>query len=291
MTKYLVTGATGQLGRGIVENLLNRVPAHQIAVLVRNPSAVAEFASLGVSVRQGDYEDRSSLDAAFNGINKLLFVSTTAFSDAITQHHNVINAAATAGVHHIHYTGIQRPANSSFKISQVSEWELATERALAESGMAVTLLRNVLYLDALAFMLGDRLLIDGVRLPAGKAGAALAARSDLAEAAAVVLTQAGHEGRTYSLGGSEAVSMANIAQIVSSIADKRLPYVEITREAFIDERVAAGLPRPVADFLSEWLAAVAAGEFADVTGDLERIIERKPLTAAQFFRNTFATPG
>lgn len=282
MKDFLITGATGQLGHGIVKQLLKRVPEKSIAVLVRDPSAAGTLASYGVEIRQGDYQDLASLESAFKGVDKLMFVSTTAFSDAITQHRNVVDAAESAGVRHIHYTGVQRPEHSEFVMSQVTEWEQVTEKALAASSMAVTLLRNSLYLDALPLMLGDDVFVNGVRAPAGSALAALAARAELAEAAAVVLAGTGHEGRTYTLGGSEAVSMGDIAAIVSTIAGKSLPYADVTPAAFIAARTAAGMPDFVAAFLSEWFTAVAAGEFAEITGDLERLIGRKPLTASQF---------
>lgn len=282
MKDFLITGATGQLGHGIVKQLLKRVPEKSIAVLVRDPSAAGTLASYGVEIRQGDYQDLASLESAFEGVDKLMFVSTTAFSDAITQHRNVVNAAESAGVRHIHYAGVQRPEHSEFVMSQVTEWEQVTEKALAASSMVVTLLRNSLYLDALPLMLGDDVFVNGVCAPAGSALAALAARAELAEAAAVVLAGTGHEGRTYTLGGSEAVSMGDIAAIVSTIAGKCLPYADVTPAAFIAARTAAGMPDFVAAFLSEWFTAVAAGEFAEITGDLERLIGRKPLTAAQF---------
>jgi NAD(P)H dehydrogenase (quinone) len=289
MKDFLITGATGQLGRGIVEQLLKRVQASSIAVLVRDPSAAGSLASLGVEIRKGDYQDCATLESAFEGVEKLMFVSTTAFSDAITQHRNVVDAATHAGVRHVHYTGVQRPEDLKFVMSQVTEWETATEKALAESGMKVTLLRNTLYLDALPLMMGDDALVKGIHAPAGSARAALAARAELAEAAAVMLAGSGHAGRTYTLGGSEAVSMSEIAAIVSSIAGKNLPYENVTPAEFTAVRIAAGLPDFVAAFLSEWFAAVAAGEFSEVTGDLERLLGRKPLTAAQFLPTVLAS--
>ena len=140
-------------------------------------------------------------------------------------------------------------------------------------------------------MMGDDVLVNGIRAPAGSARAALAARAELAEAAAVVLAGSGHADRTYTLGGSETVSMSEIAAIVSSIAGTSLPYQNITPAEFIAARSAAGLPDFVASFLSEWFAAVAAGEFSEITGDLERLIGMKPLTAAQFLPTVLTPPS
>lgn len=288
MNKILVTGASGGLGRGIVENLLLRMPSSRIAVLARDPAKVDDFRKKGVEVRVGDYADTASLNAAFQDIEKLMFVSTTAFSDALTQHRNVIAAAKRAGVGHVHYTGIQRPAESTYVISQVSEWEKETEKALAESGLAVTLLRNTMYFDALPFMLGPNIHREGVRAPAGSRKAALAARSDLAEGAAVVLAGGNHQGKTYNFGGSEALSMAEIAAVLSGVFGRSLPYLDLPADEFVAARIDEGAPAVAASFFAEWFGAIAAGEFAEVSGDLETMLGRPPLTAAQVFPLLFA---
>ena len=119
MKDFLITGATGQLGRGILEQLLKRVQASSIAVLVRDPSATGSLASLGVEIRKGDYQDPASLESAFDGVEKLMFVSTTAFSDAITQHRNVVEAATRAGVRAA-YSLHGRPTPRAFDICNVA---------------------------------------------------------------------------------------------------------------------------------------------------------------------------
>jgi NAD(P)H dehydrogenase (quinone) len=285
--KYMITGATGHLGRGIVEQLLKRVPATEIAVLVRDPIKSNDLAALGVEIRQGDYADVAALDRAFSGVEKLMFVSTTAFTDALRQHRNVVDAATKAGIQHVYYTAIQRPERSSFAISQVTEWDRATEAALAASGMDVTLLRNTMYFDALPLMLSSRALVDGLRAPAGNGLAALAARPEMAEATAILLSQRGHAGKTYTLGGSDAVTMADIAKILSKAMGQTVPYHAISAADFIAERSGQGVPESVAGFIGEWFEAIAADEFAEVTGDLERILDRRPLSAAQYIPAIF----
>lgn len=288
MTKILVTGATGHLGNGVVEFLLKSVPASDIAVLVRDPAKATGFADRGVDVRQGDYFNKSSLTEAFKGVEKLFFVSAVTFTDRISQHRNVIDAAKSAGVGHIHYTGMQKPENSAFVMSQVTEWEAETEARLRDSGIPATILRNTLYLDALGFLLGDKVLTQGVRAPAGDAPAAMAARVDLAEASALILQQDGHEGRTYTLTGSEAVSMADVAKVLSDIAKHPVGYEEISSAQLVKERTTAELPDFVMAFVAEWFEAIRVGEFAEVTGDLERILGRRPQTAAQFLPSIFS---
>lgn len=285
MGKLLVTGATGHLGRQSVEFLLERVPAGQVAALARDPAKAADLVALGVEVRQGDYADPASLERAFTGVDRLLMVSTVMFTDTIGHHRNIVAAAAAAGVGHIVYTGIQRREGSGFAIDMVTETDIATEEALRGSGLDWTIMRNSLYVDSLPLILGPRLAERGFRVPAGDGAAALGTRRDFAEANAVVMTGAGHAGRLYTLGASHAVSFAGMA------GDLGVPYAAVDREAFVADRLADGLPPPAAGFLAQWAEAVALGEFAEVTGDLERLIGRKPIDAVGFLRETYGLHG
>ncbi|WNV85346.1 NmrA family NAD(P)-binding protein [Umezawaea sp. Da 62-37] len=277
-----MTGATGQLGGATVEFLLDRVPAKEVAVLVRDPAPASHLAARGVDVRVGDYHDRPSLEKAFAGVDKLLLISAPPFGDVITQHLNAVAAAVRAGVRHVHYTATRRRADSPARISQVTEWDERTVAALRESGSAVTVLRYPLFLDALPSMLGSGALTTGLRVPAGQSEAALATRRDLAEANAAVLAGTGHEGRSYDLGGSEAVTMAEVAAIVTAASGGEVGYQDVSVREYVAERTGEGLPEPVAQFLAEWFTSLAAGDFAGTSGDLERLIGRKPQTVPEF---------
>ncbi|MFV3128738.1 NAD(P)H-binding protein [Niveispirillum sp. KHB5.9] len=282
MGKLLVTGATGHLGRQSIEFLITRVPAGSVAALARDPAKAADLTALGVEVRQGDYADPASLERAFAGIDRLLMVSTVMFTDTITHHRNIVAAAKAAGVGHIVYTGIQRREGSGFAIDMVTETDVATEAALRQSGLDWTLMRNSLYLDSLPLILGPKVRERGLRVPAGAAVAALGARRDFAEANAAVLTSGGHAGRIYSLGAGNALSFSGMARELG------VPYAAVDRESFIADRLADGLPPPAAGFLWQWGEAVALGEFAEVTGDLERLIGRRPMDAATFLAGAYA---
>lgn len=283
MTKILVTGSTGGLGRQTIEFLLKRVPAMQVAALARDPARLADLAARGVDVRQGDYFDQASLTTAFRGIDRLFFISAPSFTDMVTQHRNIIAAAMAAGVPHIVYTGIQRREGSGTIIDQVTSTEAATEDLLASSGAKITILRNATYMDALPFLLGPNALTE-IRLPAAQGAAAFVSRRDLAEASAVVLTTAGHSGKTYSI----AVTMDDIAALLSPIAGLPVRYTDLPVATFIAERTATGLPEPVSVFLSSWMQAIAAGEFAQISGDLEHLTGHPAITPAEMLPSLFA---
>jgi NAD(P)H dehydrogenase (quinone) len=282
MSKYLVTGATGGLGSRVVEFLLQRVSAEKIVALTRDPKKLQALVEMGVEIREGDYLDPSSLEQAFTGVERLLLVSAPAFTDAVTQHANVIEAAKRTGVRHVIYTAIQRVEGNDFEIPQVAEWDRKTEALLKASGLEWTILRNPMYLDMLPLGFGKSVIDVGIRVPAGNGLAALASRRDLAEGTAVVLSGEGHEGKVYTFGSSETVSMSDIAAAISEASGREIDYRDTPVAEFVSERVREGFPEPAATFFSAWFQAIAAGEFAEVTGDLERLIGRKPQSAQEF---------
>jgi NAD(P)H dehydrogenase (quinone) len=213
----MVTGASGALGRQVVEFLLERLPPDRVAALARRPESLDDLAQRGVSVRGGDYHDPERLEQAFQGVDKLLLVSAMAFTDAQAAHRNVIGAARAAGVRHIHYTAIQRRRGSSFTIAQVTDWDADAEKELAASGLAATVLRNTMYLDSVDDLIGGLGPERVIRVPAGHTLAALATRRDIAAATAAVLATDGHEGRTYTLAGTSAVSLDHIAAALGEV--------------------------------------------------------------------------
>jgi NAD(P)H dehydrogenase (quinone) len=287
MSTILVTGASGELGRQTIEFLLKRVPAGRIAALVRDERKAADLARQGVIVRQGDYTDPESLERAFRRVDKLLLISTSMFSDATAEHGNVVAAAAKVGVRHVMYTGIQSAPASAFSIPVVTATNQATERALAESGMAFTLLRNGLYQDALPLMLGA--IRDGaVRVPAGSSVVAAVARRDLAEANAILLAGDDHEGKSYTLTAAESVSLDEIAAIIGRARGQNVSYIDTPLDDYVAARVAEGLPAPVASFLAQWFVAIAKNEFAEASDDLARILGRAPLAARDFLPGLFS---
>lgn len=273
----MVTGASGELGRRVVEFLLERVPASRVAALARRPEALVDLADRGVSVRRGDYEDPEGLERAFDQVEKLLLISGTTFTDVKAAHRNVIRAARAAGVRHVHYTAIQRRAESTFEIPQVTQWDEYTEKDLATSGLDVTVLRNSQYLESFDMLIGELAADRVIRVPAGHTLTALATRSDMAEATAAVLATEGHAGRSYTLAGSHAFTLDDVAAILGQVTGAPVTYQDTPIEDYVAARMKAGMPESWAWFTGAWFQAIAAGEFT-ASGDLERLLGRPPTT-------------
>ncbi|MGE7661170.1 SDR family oxidoreductase [Peribacillus sp. NPDC097197] len=290
MGKILITGATGNLGGRTLELLLKKVPSNQVAVLVRdsNSEKMARFDKEGVEVHQGDYFDYNSLLRAFNGVEKVMLISAQAFTDRNTQHFNVIAAAKQAGVKQVIFTSIIRRENSNLIVPEVSISNVFAEQTLKASGLAYTILRNPPYLEVMHSYFGDAQKV-GVRVPAGSGKVAAASLNDLAAANVAVLTQNGHENKTYTLSGSEGSSFADIAEALSEISEKNIPYEVISEKEYIDTMVANGLPVHMTNFLLGWVRGINTGEFSETSRDLERLIGRKPMTYKEFFKIKYSS--
>lgn len=289
MTKILVTGATGNIGRKTLQYLLKRRPASELIGLARHPEKAADLAAAGIEIRQGDYSDFDSLVRAFSGVEKVMLVSATAFSDRTTQHENVVKAARQAGVRHIVYMPIIRKPDVQFVLPMVTAEDIVAQKAIKASGLDYTFVCHPPFLESIGLYIGDKILDTGVQSAVGEGSARFASHDDLAEAHAVVLSEPGHENKTYLLHGGPAVSFADIAQILSEITDKPVPYITVADQDFVDSKIAAGLPAPTAQFLLAWVHGINAGVWDGASDHLESLLGRKPTTAAEFLRASFLT--
>ncbi|PKA44097.1 SDR family oxidoreductase [Rhizobium sullae] len=290
MGKILVTAASGYLGRKTLQHLLKRRPASDLIGLARDPQKAADLAAQGIEIRKGDYFDYDSLLNAFADVEKLMLISCAPFTDRNTQHYNAITAARQAGVKHVAYTAIIRREGSNFNLSECTAPDIFAEQTLKASGLTYTIVRQPAFLETFQFQFGDKVYEKGLRVPAGDGKQAPASREDIAEAQAVVLTEEGHDNKTYSLTGEPAVSYADIAQILSDARGVPVPLIPVTDEEYMANYAAEGLPEPYAAFALEWVHAVNLGEWGDLTGDLERLIGHKPLTTAEYLRHNYPTP-
>ena len=287
MTRILVTGATGNIGRMTLEHLLKRRPASDLVGLARDPARASGLATKGIDIRRGDYFDYDGLLHALEGIEKVMLVSATAFTDRKTQHENVINAARQAGVRHIVYMPIIHKAGSVFFLPQVTEEDRRVEEKLKASGLTFTLVRHPPFLENIETYAGGNPLKAGVHAPAGAGKAGYACREDLAEAHAVVLSEAGHENKAYALYGGPAVSFRNVAQLLSDISGRLVPFKVIPDQDYIARLTAAGLPEPAARFVLAWVQGINAGEWDGQSDDLEKLLGRKPTTPTEFLQASY----
>jgi NAD(P)H dehydrogenase (quinone) len=277
----IVTGATGHFGRLAVESLLNRgVPAGEIVAVGRDVARLTDLAERGVVVRPADYEDRESLTAAFAGAEKVLLVSGNALGRRVAQHANAIEAAKAAGAGLLVYTSSPNAATASYSIAAEHR---ATEELVAASGLPYVILRNGWYLENYTGQL-PVYVEHGIVGAAGDGRIAGAARADLAEAAAVVLTTEGHAGHTYELGG-EAFTMAELAAEVSRQVGREIGYTDLPEQRYVEVLVAAGVPQPYAAALADSDRAARDGELYADRADLEKLLGRRATPLADALRD------
>lgn len=290
MNKILVTGATGHLGKVVVENLLQRTDASNIAVIARDPAKLENFSQRGVDVRRGDYNDTASLVEAFRGIDKLYFVSSSDLQSRGEQQLNVVKAAKEAGVKHVFYTSFQRKDETSASpIAFIAESHIETEKALLASGMKYTILRHGLYTDMLPMYMGEKVIESGVIYqPAGEGKVAFATRSDMAEAGAILLLGNEHENKSYNIAGSELISYHDVANFLSEITGKTIAYVSPSAEEFRNTLLKSGVPEMYVNLFAGFAEAIRVGEFAAADPTLEKIVGRKPVSVKAFLAGVYA---
>ncbi|KNX38506.1 SDR family oxidoreductase [Luteipulveratus halotolerans] len=278
----LVTGATGHLGRLTIDALLRRgTPATDIAALVRDPGKATDLSDLGVDVRVGSYDDPAALDVALQGVDRVLLVSGSELGRRITQHQNVIDAAARAGVSLVAYTSAPRADVSPLGLAK-EHW--ATEQALADSGLPSVVLRNGWYLENYTGQISTQVEHGVVLGAAGDGRVSAAARADYAEAAAVVLTQDDHAGQVYELGGDAPFTMSDYAAEVAKASGAAVEYRDLPQAEYAAALVSAGVPEPFAEVLADNDAGLKGGALLVETGDLSRLIGRPTTSLAEGVR-------
>ena len=281
----MVTGASGQLGRLVVAHLKTLVPAARIVALVRKPELKAAYEAEGIAARLGDYDDPDSLTAAFDGIDRLLLISSSTVGERARQHGNAIAAAKAAGVGFIAYTSILNAAASPMALAEEHK---ATEAALAEAGIPHTLLRNGWYSENLLASLPTDLQLGQHFGCAGNGRFATATRQDFAEAAAVVLAGGDHAGTTYELAGDSDFTLTDFAAELSKQAGKPVAYTDMPEAVFAAALVQAGLPDALAAVLADSDARAAEGALTSQSRDLSQLIGRPTTPIAETIRIALA---
>ena len=279
----VVTGASGQLGRLVIQSLLARLPASQIVAAVRRPESVADLAALGVQVRQADYTQPASLDAAFRGAEKVLLISSSEVGQRTVQHRNAIDAAARAGVGLLAYTSLLHADTSPLGLAAE---HCATETHLKSAGVPFVVLRNGWYTENYLASIAPALQHGAFIGCAGEGRIASAARADYAEAAAVALTAPDQAGKVYELAGDDAYTLAEFAAELSRQTDKQIPYVNLPEADFKAALLGAGMPEPLAALLADSDRGAASGALFDDQGQLRTLIGRPATPLADMIAAT-----
>jgi NAD(P)H dehydrogenase (quinone) len=272
----VITGATGQLGSQIVERLLERHPADQIGVSVRDAARAQQLADRGVRVRQADFADQDSLATAFEGASQVLLVSASSTGpEALAQHHRAVDAARDAGARRILYTSHQgASADSAF--APMPD-HLATEDYLSQSGTPFTALRNGFYASTVPRLVGAALETGELLAPVD-GPVSWTNHADLAEAAAIILADEGRfEGPTPPLTASEAVDLDGVAGILTEITGRTIKRIVVDDDEFVAGLVGRSVPEFQAQMLLGMFLASRRGEFASVSPALGDLLGREPI--------------
>jgi NAD(P)H dehydrogenase (quinone) len=272
-----ITAITSRFGHHAAKVLLTRgVDPASIVGTTRDPAKAADLAAAGIQIRQADYSDPASLAMALAGVDRLLLVSSGE-GDRQAQHRNVIAAAKAAGVELIVYTSV---INASTTKMIIAADHIATEQALAESGVPYVLLRNGWYTEN--YLMGVTEVLEHGLVGAGGDGAVnVASRTDYAEAAAVVLSSEGQGGKVYELAGDTPITLTEFAGLIGEAAGKPVGYTDVPLDSFTEMIAAAGLPQEVAAMLADSAAAVGRGELASTSTDLSQLLGRPTTPPAE----------
>ena len=266
--KIGVTGASGQLGNLVVTLLKEKVSSEDIIALVRKPEKAA---SLGVEARQFDYDKAENMIKSLEGIDRLLLISGSEVGQRARQHNNVINAAKNAGVKWIVYTSLLHADTSSLSLA---EEHLATEKAIKDSGIDYTILRNGWYSENYTGSVPGAVTGGAFVGSAGNGKISSAARVDFAGAAVAVLTSEGHRGKTYELAGDTFYTLNDLAAEISRQTGKSIPYSNLPESEYANILKSFGLPEFYAQAIASWDTGASKGDLFDNGQKLSALIGR-----------------
>ena len=266
--KIGVTGATGQLGTLVVEELKKRISHDEIVALVRSPEKASK---LGVETRKFDYSKPEGLTDAFKGIDRLLLISSNEIGQRAKQHLNVIEAAWKNGVKWIVYTSLLHADTSSLSLAAE---HYATEKAIIESGIEYTILRNGWYTENYTNTIRNA--VDGGAYigSASNGRISSATRADYAEAAAVAITDEQHKGKTYELAGDDSYTLYDLAAVISKQTGKKIPYKNLSEGEYIEALKSFDVPGPLAEAIAGWDVSASNDNLYDGSKQLSQLIGR-----------------
>jgi NAD(P)H dehydrogenase (quinone) len=299
----IVTGASGNFGRGAVSGLLAHVPAKELILVSRDPGKLMHYAGLGATVRRGDFDDAASLATAFTGGHKMLMISAMRVGKRIRPHTDAIEAAVKAGVKHIVYTSTigATPDNPSLAVND----HRMTEEVLRKSGIAWTALRDSQYIDAIVEAAAPIAIANGRWMASAAEGKiAPVTRQDCIDCAvAVMAAQTGHENTVYNITGPELLSYRDIARIIAEVSGKPIEYCSVTDDDMygmfdsmgiprepVDDNVVGGVPWCSDDMVS-FERSIREGRFAVISDDVQKLAGHPPQSLRKFALLKLASAG
>jgi NAD(P)H dehydrogenase (quinone) len=282
----VVTGASGALGRLVIEDLLTRVPAEQLRAAVRSPEKVQDLAERGVDVRRADYDEPSTLRHALEGADKVLLISGSEVGRRFDQHKAVVEAAQQAGVKHLAYTSVVKADTTTVFVAPEHK---ATEELIRASGLPFTFLRNGWYNENHAAPIAEVATTGVLRGSAHDGRVASAARADYAAAAAVVLTEEGHEGKVYELTGDVAWTFPDLVAEVGRLANRETRYEDLTEDEYAKALAEAGVSEQLIGYLLVLDQAVASQDLGETSGELRALIGRPTTPIGEYVAEVLAS--
>ena len=282
----LVTGATGNLGSSVIKQLDKVVNKDQFIATSSSDKGVQNLKEKGYQARKANFNDMDTLRDAFNGVEKVLLISTME-QNRFEQHKNVIDIAKEKGVKHIVYTSLAIKDIETSAVKELMMSHFETEAYLKQSGLTYTILRNTMYADALTQILGENALNQNIVLPGGNGKVPYALRREMGEATANVLVQEGHENKVYNITGSQSYSYEEIAKELSNQSGKMINYVNADEQEFVQNLQEIGFP--------EFAIYLHAGTIKDIKNNqyeieektLETLLGRPTATVQEFIKELF----
>jgi len=268
---FVITGATGQLGRLVIQSLLKAVPADSVIAAVRDLEKADDLAAMGVQVRQADYNQPASLSAALQGADRVLLISSSEIGQRVRQHQAVIDAASQVGVKLLAYTSVLHADTS---VLALADEHRQTEAAIRASGLPFALLRNGWYTENYTAGIPTALSLGAVYGCAGDGPIASAARADFAEAAAIILTSERPAGEVYELAGDASYTLSDFAAELSRQSGKPINYVNLPEADYKSALLGAGLSEVLADLLANSDQGASQGALFDAGRQLSKLLGR-----------------
>ena len=273
--KIGITGATGQLGKLVVEQLKEKVGKNSIVALVRNPEKAKV---LDVETRSFDYDKPEALTEQLKGIDRLLLISANEIGQRARQHKNVIDAAKNAGIQWLVYTSLLHVDSTTLNLAGE---HLETEKMLKDSGIGYTILRNGWYTENYTGSIGGALAGGAFIGSAGSGKISSAARADYAEAAAIVLSDENYKGKVFELAGDNAYTLTDLAAEISKQTGKAIPYKNLSEAEYAKILESFNIPKEFAAAIASWDVSVSKGDLFDNSQQLSKIIGRNTTSMAK----------